>query len=133
MRPVGSLRRRDRWWNAAQSDGLGDFDIGGAIGGDQRPARTASAAPVWSTNGDRVRQVGEQGNSVLASVDVAAGKVDRKTAAQDLMSYTADAKAARFAMVVSTPTVLGDLFVQNAAGGAPPKKLTSFNDRCSAT
>ena len=72
-------------------------------------------------------QVGEQGNSVLASVDVAAGKVDRKTAAQDLMSYTADAKAARFAMVVSADGAWRSLRPE-PAGGAPPKKLTSFND-----
>jgi dipeptidyl aminopeptidase/acylaminoacyl peptidase len=31
-------------------------------------------------------------------------------------------------MIVSTPTVLGDLYVQNAGEGAAPKKLTSFND-----
>ena len=107
-----------------------DFDIGGAIGGDQRaPRGQMPAAPVWSANGERLYvRIGEQGNSVLARVDVGSGKVDRKTGLQDLMSYTADAKATRFAMVVSTPTVLGDLFVQNAAEGAAPKKLTSFND-----
>jgi dipeptidyl aminopeptidase/acylaminoacyl peptidase len=117
-----------------------DFDIGGAIGGDQRaPRGQLPAAPVWSANGDRVFvRVGEQGNSVLASVDVASGKVDRKTAlkgvdlagafaSQDLMAYTVDAKASRFALVVSTPTVLGDLFVQSFER-RPPTKLTSFND-----
>jgi dipeptidyl aminopeptidase/acylaminoacyl peptidase len=107
-----------------------DFDIGGAIGGDQRaPRGQMPAAPIWSGTGDRVYvRVGEQGNSVLASVDLASGKIDRKTGLQDLMSYTADARAARFAMIVSTPTVLGDLYVQNAGEGAAPKKLTSFND-----
>ena len=88
-----------------------DFDIGGAIGGDQRaPRGQLPAAPVWSADGNRVFvRVGEQGNAVLAAVDAATGKVDRTIAAQDLMSYTADAAAARFAMVISTPTVLGDL------------------------
>ena len=107
-----------------------DFDIGGAIGGDQRaPRGQMPAAPIWSGAGDRVYvRVGEQGNSVLASVDLVSGKVDRKTGLQDLMSYTADASAARFAMIVSTPTVLGDLYVQNPTEGAAPKQLTSFND-----
>ena len=107
-----------------------DFDIGGAIGGDQRaPRGQLPAAPIWSATGDRVYvRVGEQGNSVLASIDAASGQVDRKIAAQDLMAYTADAKASRFAMVVSTPTVVGDLFVQDGAHASAPRKLTSFND-----
>ena len=84
-----------------------DFDMGGAIGGDQRaPRGQLPAAPIWSADGNRVFvRVGEQGNAVLAAVDAATGKVERTIAAQDLMSYTADAAAARFAMVISTPTV----------------------------
>jgi len=106
-----------------------DFDIGGAIGGDQRAPRGAlPAAPVWSPNGDRIFvRVGEQGNAVLATVDAASGKVDRTAAAQDLMSYTANAAATRFALVVSAATVLGDLAVSDGPGTAP-RKLTSFND-----
>jgi dipeptidyl aminopeptidase/acylaminoacyl peptidase len=106
-----------------------DFDMGGAIGGDQRaPRGQLPAAPIWSSDGTRVFvRVGEQGNAVLAAVDAATGKVDRTTAAQDLMSYTADAAATRFAMVISTPTVLGDLFVTDGPSGTP-RKLTAFND-----
>ena len=107
-----------------------DFDMGGAIGGDQRaPRGQLPAAPIWSADGNRVFvRVGEQGNAVLAAVDAATGKVERTIAAQDLMSYTADAAAARFAMVISTPTVLGDLFVSDGPSGAAPRKLTTFND-----
>ncbi len=107
-----------------------DFDMGGAIGGDQRaPRGQLPAAPTWSADGNRLFvRVGEQGNSVLAAVDTTTGKVDRTIAAQDLMSYTADAGAARFAMVISTPTVLGDLFITDGPSGAAPRKLTTFND-----
>ncbi len=107
-----------------------DFDMGGAIGGDQRaPRGQLPAAPIWSADGNRVFvRVGEQGNAVLAAVDAATGKVERTIAAQDLMSYTADAAAARFAMVISTPTVLGDLFITDGPSGAAPRKLTTFND-----
>jgi dipeptidyl aminopeptidase/acylaminoacyl peptidase len=108
-----------------------DFDIGGAIGGDQRaPRGQLPAAPVWSPAGDRIFvRVGEQGNAILATVNANTGKVDRTMAAQDLMSYTANAAATRFAMVVSTPTVLGDLVVTETGTGAAPRKLTAFNDQ----
>jgi dipeptidyl aminopeptidase/acylaminoacyl peptidase len=108
-----------------------DFDIGGAIGGDQRaPRGQLPAAPVWSPNGDRIFvRVGEQGNAVLATVDAATGKVDRTTAAQDLMSFTANSTANRFAMVVSTPTAVGDLVAVDDSPGAAPRKLTTFNDQ----
>src|SRR6185295_10764341 len=54
-----------------------DFDIGGAVGGDQRaPRGLLPAAPVWSPKGDRIIvRVGEQGNAVLATVDATTGKV----------------------------------------------------------
>jgi dipeptidyl aminopeptidase/acylaminoacyl peptidase len=106
-----------------------DFDIGGAIGGDQRSPRGAlPAAPIWDPNGSRVfLRVGEQGNAVLASVDVSSGKVDRTVVSRDVMSYTADAAARRFAAVISTPTSLGDLVVLDGPAGTPAR-LTSFND-----
>ena len=43
------------------------------------------------------------------------------------MSYTADAAGRRLAVVISTPTTLGDLHVLDGPA-ASPTKLTSFND-----
>jgi len=107
-----------------------DVDIGGAIGGDQRaPRGQLPAAPVWSADGAQVYvRVGDRGNALLASVDAASGRVDVRAASHDIMAYTADAPASRFAAIISTPTTLGDLYVLDASSPAAPRKLTSFND-----
>jgi dipeptidyl aminopeptidase/acylaminoacyl peptidase len=106
-----------------------DFDIGGAIGGDQRaPRGQHPAAPLWDPSGSRILvRVGEQGNAVLASVDAASGRLDRTITVRDVMSYTADAGGKRLAAVISTPTSLGDLYLLDGPS-APAVKLTSFND-----
>ena len=49
-------------------------------------------------------------------VDVATGSMEPVTKGnQEMMSYTADAAARRFAFVRSTPTVVGDLHVLDVA------------------
>jgi dipeptidyl aminopeptidase/acylaminoacyl peptidase len=49
-------------------------------------------------------------------------------AAEEIGSYTADAKATRFALVISSPVSVGDLYFLDGETGARPAKLTSFND-----
>lgn len=108
-----------------------DFDIGGGVGGDQRAPRGGHpAGPVWSGDGRSiVIRVGEQGNANLKRIDVSSGRVeDLTTGNQDVMSYTGDKDGGRIAFVRSTPTVVGDLYVLDAASAASPRKLTSFND-----
>jgi dipeptidyl aminopeptidase/acylaminoacyl peptidase len=107
-----------------------DFDIGGAIGGDQRaPRGGAPADPVWTRDGQSlIVRAGEHGDANLVRVNVATGRVDPLArGAHDIMSYTVDDGVKSIAFVKSTPTVLGDLHVMSAAGGIS-KKLTSFND-----
>jgi dipeptidyl aminopeptidase/acylaminoacyl peptidase len=135
-RPERSYDQPDLWMaesNGGRARNLTtgyDFDIGGAIGGDQRaPRGQLPAAPIWDASGTRIYvRTGEQGNAVLATVDASSGRVERTIAAQDLMAVTANTAASRFAMVVSTPTTLGDLVVADAASGLAPVRLTSFND-----
>jgi dipeptidyl aminopeptidase/acylaminoacyl peptidase len=108
-----------------------DFDIGGSIGGDQRAPRGQMPAPLaWSKDGRSVIvKVGERGDANLARVDIASGKIEPLTkGTQEIMAYTADAAGRTLALIVSTPTRLGDLHVVDAAPGAAPRKLTSFND-----
>jgi dipeptidyl aminopeptidase/acylaminoacyl peptidase len=108
-----------------------DFDINGSIGGDQRAPRGAlPAGPVWTKDGHAVViKVGEQGNANLVSVDAATGQVTPITrGSQEIVAYTADDSASRFATVRSTATVIGDLEVVGGTAGAAAKKLTSFND-----
>lgn len=107
-----------------------DFDAGGGIGGDQRAPRGAHpASPVWTADGRGVfMRAGIEGNADLVRVDVASGKVTGPAVkkSHDLMSYTAATGAQKFALVISTQTQVGDLFVADSSGA--PKRLTSFNE-----
>ena len=112
-----------------------DFDIGGALSGDQRsPRGQHPAPPIWSED-DRVVFVrsGRQGTAPLIAIDPANGRTDlysghREEVPHEVVSYTADRRAARFAIVRSTPTTVGDLCLLDGPSGSAPKKLTAFND-----
>ena len=107
-----------------------DVDIDGGLGGDQRAPRGGSpSGPVWSKDGRSILvKVGEQGDANVKRFDVASGKVEPVTKGHhDVMAYTADASGSKFAAVLSSQTVLGDVQLLDAATGAM-KKLTSFND-----
>ncbi|HVL68163.1 MAG TPA: S9 family peptidase [Vicinamibacterales bacterium] len=107
-----------------------DFDIGGGLAGDQRaPRGSHPAAPVWDRDGRSVSvRAGVHGNADLVRVDVERGRVMEPPSKkrQEVMSYTAAANGGRFAMVISTPTAIGDLHVADGSGA--PRRLTSFND-----
>ena len=107
-----------------------DFDAGGSLGGDQRAPRGGSPAPlVWAADGKSIiMRAGVQGDADMVRVDVASAKVTDSPSKKkhDVMSYTATSGGARFALVISTQTQVGDLFVADGLG--PAKKLTTFND-----
>ena len=106
-----------------------DFDAGGGLAGDQRAPRGGHpAAPVWTGDGRSiVIRAGVQGDADLIRVGVEKGDVTPVRAKQshEVMSYTADRATTRFAMVVSTQTSIGDLFVSD---GGDPRRLTAFNE-----
>jgi dipeptidyl aminopeptidase/acylaminoacyl peptidase len=105
-----------------------DFQIGGGIGGDQRaPRGAAGSTPIWSEDGQSLFVVAaEHGSTNVKRVAVGSGRVEPATTGRhDVMSY-ADGGRGQLALVVSTPTSIGDLFLANAKGAM--KKLTSFND-----
>ena len=109
-----------------------DFDINGGVGGDQRaPRGQHPAGPIWSGDGRTVFiKVGRQGNVDLAAFDASTGEQRSPAPAaanHEIASYSGDASAQRFAMVISTPTAIGDLYVTEGAA-AVPRKLTGFND-----
>ena len=112
-----------------------DYDIGGALSGDQRaPRGQHPAAPIWSADGTCVFvRTAERGTARLLPIEVATGRTDMYTGHvpgldAEVVSYTADAKALRFAYVQSTPSVIGDLYGMDGETGGVPVKLTSFND-----
>ncbi|HYV04017.1 MAG TPA: prolyl oligopeptidase family serine peptidase, partial [Blastocatellia bacterium] len=107
-----------------------DFDIGGGLAGDQRAPRGGSPGGVtWSKDGRWLLvNVAEHGASNLKRIDAATGKVEPlTTGAQEVMSYTATADASRLAMVVSTSTNVGDIYLLETASGQMTR-LTKIND-----
>ncbi len=111
-----------------------DFDIDGSVGGDQRaPRGQEPAGPIWSSDGRTILvKVGMHGNADLESFDAQNG--GQKYAghgtseSHEVISYTADRSAAHLAMVISSPTEIGDLYVAEGDTGAKPRRLTTFND-----
>jgi dipeptidyl aminopeptidase/acylaminoacyl peptidase len=109
-----------------------DFDINGSVGGDQRaPRGQLSAGPVWAADGKSLLiKVGRHGNAALVRVNAASGAITEGTVDknQEIIAYSADTQGRTFAAVISTPTVLGDLFVMRGVDDTAPRKVTSFND-----
>lgn len=104
-----------------------DFDIGGAIGGDQRAPRGGQPrAPIWSNDGrSLIVVVAEQGRGNLKRIDAAAGKVENLTKGdQEIVSYTM--AGTKLALLISTPTNIGDIFVSDTAAGAL-RQITDSN------
>jgi dipeptidyl aminopeptidase/acylaminoacyl peptidase len=97
-----------------------DFDIGGGIGGDQHAPRGGSpGSVVWSKN-DRYLyvNVAEHGQANLKRIDAATGRVEPLTTGDhEVISYTATPDAAKMALVISTSTNIGDLFVLDTFDG----------------
>lgn len=106
-----------------------DVDVGGGLAGDQRaPRGSQPAAPVWWAGGRSiVVRTADQGRANLQLVDPATGRLQPLTSGnQEVMSFTATPDGVRMALVVSTPTRIGDLYVLDAATPAP-RRLTDFN------
>jgi dipeptidyl aminopeptidase/acylaminoacyl peptidase len=106
-----------------------DYDIEGAIGGDQSPPRGNSPSnPYWSADGRSVFVVSaEEGRTNLKRVDVETGKMAALTDGNfNLFSYHATADASKVAALISTPTNIGDLFLIDGTSGKM-EQITHIN------
>ena len=114
--------------------GAYDADIGAGLTGDQRaPRGSLPAGPLWARDGRSVIvRSADHGRANLQRVDAATGKVEAVTTGdQEVVAYTATADGTRLALVVSTPTEVGDVFVLDASGAgtaASPRRLTRVNE-----
>jgi len=107
-----------------------DFDLGAGVGGDNTAPRGGGGAPpVWASDGKSIIALyGKQGRANLGRFDATTGKeTDVTSGDQAVVSYRATPDASKFALVISTPTRIGDVFWLDRSGG-PPKQLTHLND-----
>lgn len=107
-----------------------DYDVGAGVGGDQRaPRGNSGARVVWSADGASiVALVAREGRANLMRFPAAGGAPsDVTTGEQAVVAYGGGQGRAPVAAVISTPTVIGDLFVVDGSGAAP-RRLTGFND-----
>ena len=106
-----------------------DFDIGGAIGGDQAPPRGGSpSAPYWSEDGRYIFvTTGEKGRSNLKRVDTGSGKIESATEGDhDVYAYNATPDGAKAALLIASGVNIGDVFVLN--GKSSPVRVTRVNE-----
>ncbi|HEX9944125.1 MAG TPA: S9 family peptidase [Thermoanaerobaculia bacterium] len=97
-----------------------DGDVGEGLAADQHAPRGGRPQPiVWSRDGRSVCVVtGERGRVNLMRFDASTGAAEPLTRGdQEVASYTASRDGSRMALVVSTPTVIGDLYALDAATG----------------
>ncbi|HME10307.1 MAG TPA: hypothetical protein VKG25_24865, partial [Bryobacteraceae bacterium] len=108
-----------------------DFDIGGGVGGDQgAPRGGAPSKPFWSKDGRFIFVVAaEEGRANLKRVEVETGKVEALTSGDhDVFSYDATPDGSKVAVLVSTPTNIGDLYVADGRSGKM-ERLTHINEK----
>jgi dipeptidyl aminopeptidase/acylaminoacyl peptidase len=97
-----------------------DFDIDEGIASDQHaPRGRLSTAPVW-TNGDSaiVVRAAERGRSNLKRVSLSGRVTPLMEGDHEVVAYSADRMGGRLAMVLSTPTEVGDIFVTSQGSSA---------------
>jgi len=107
-----------------------DFDIGSGVGGDQAPPRgSGPSKPYWSTDGRSIIVVSaEDGRANLERVDAETGAVTALTSGDhSIFSWSATADGSKAAVMISTPTNIGDLFLLDGGSGHL-ERLTHVND-----
>ncbi len=111
-----------------------DNEVGDGLAGDQHPPRGASPAlPIWTNDGKTVViRVAEKGRANLVRIDVSNSTMEPLTEGDvEVVSFTATPDGSRFALVISNPLNIGNLYYLDAREIQPGKsslrKLTDFN------
>lgn len=135
--PVHSYTQPDLWVcdltpnaNPRNLTAAFDYDLGSGVFGDNAAPRAGGGnEPVWSTDGRAIFEIyGKEGRTVLASFDVKSGAAtDLTRGNQAVVRFRASADRSKIVYVLSTPTVINEVFVLAVKGGEP-KKLTNIND-----
>lgn len=107
------------------------YDVGGGLVGDQHPPRGGGPThPVWTPDGTGIiTRVSREGSVNLQHVDALTGKIRPVTGGHhEVVSFSASADGSRLALLLSTPTNIGDVYLSDATGG-PLRQLTHVNDK----
>jgi dipeptidyl aminopeptidase/acylaminoacyl peptidase len=107
-----------------------DFDIGGGLTGDNVAPRAGGGnPPVWSADAGSINVVyTREGKANVGAFNVSNGRLSDVTSGnQAVVNFRTVPDASKFALLISTPTRIGDLFWMDKANGQP-KQLTRFND-----
>ncbi|HEU4794197.1 MAG TPA: hypothetical protein VFT02_01120, partial [Pyrinomonadaceae bacterium] len=136
-KPVNSYTQPDLWvmemTSGAKPRNLTatfDFDIGGGLTGDNvAPRGGGGNPPVWSADGRSINTVYlKEGKANVGSFDVSSGRMaDVTTGNHAIVNFRTVPDASKFALLISTPTRVGDLYWLDKANGQP-KQLTRFNE-----
>jgi dipeptidyl aminopeptidase/acylaminoacyl peptidase len=107
-----------------------DYDVASGVGGDNTaPGGGGGSSLVWTADGKAIIAVyAKEGKANLGMFDATTGKeTDVTSGNQAVVGFRATPDASKFALIVSTPTRLGDIFWLDRAGGAL-KQLTHLDD-----
>ena len=107
-----------------------DFDLGSGVGGDNSAPRAGGGSPpVWSADGKRIfAPFAKEGRANIGAFDSNSGaKTDITTGNQAVLNFRSSNDNSKFALLISTPTRVGDLFVLEGTNGTP-RQLTKFNE-----
>lgn len=137
-RPVKSYQQPDLWVidvapNAKPhnlTDNF-DYDVGGGLTGDSSAPRGGGGnPPVWTADGRGVISVyAKEGRANLATFDTTNGKLtDLTRGDQAVTSFRSTPDGSRLVYTLSTPTLVGDLYLLERSGGNS-RQLTNFNDK----
>jgi dipeptidyl aminopeptidase/acylaminoacyl peptidase len=105
-----------------------DFDMGGAVGGDNSAPRGGGARHLqWSADGNQLYDtVEKEGRTFLARVDAQTGVVAEITRGdQAVLDFSASPSGRDFAALISSPVMIGDLFRVSAEGDQ--HRITDLN------
>lgn len=136
-KPIQSYTEPDLWVmeiapNAQPKNLTKDFnfDVGSGVGGDNASPRAGGGnPPIWSGDGRKIyAPFAKEGKANVGAFDSATGRqTDVTSGNQAVVNIRAVPDASKFALLISTPTRIGDLFWLEGTSGTP-RQLTHLND-----
>jgi dipeptidyl aminopeptidase/acylaminoacyl peptidase len=107
-----------------------DFDIAGGVGGDQAPPRAGGQSKAfWSKDGRYIFiNTAEEGKVNVKRFDAETGEVKPYTDGNhDVFSFDATPDGSKVALLISSPTQIGDLYTTTGDGHV--NRLTDINEK----